>query len=330
METLLLSRKEIQDLVDVRDGIEAVEQTFRGMSDSTVVNPPKVGLDLGETADYPPYNGLINAMPAYVGWLDSAGLKWVGGFRDNPRRGLPFISSTILLSDPRTGQLVAVMDGTFVTNLRTGGQTAVAVKYLHAQPTVRLGLYGAGVQARAQTRAIAEVTTIEALTVYDIESRTAETFASEMAATVAGKIRVAAAPEDVPANAEVVLCVTQSNAKFFRKAWYRPGMLLLPMGSFQECDDACILAADKIVVDHAEQCLHRGALKQLGQAGRVTAAMIYATLAEIVAERKPGRSAPDERLLCVTIGTGAMDVAVASVAYRRAQARGVGARYAFT
>jgi len=88
MSTLLLSRKDIEQLISMKDVVEIVENTFRGMGEGTVVNPTKAALDLGESAPWPPYIGFMNAMPAYVGWLDSAGLKWVGGFRDNVTRGL--------------------------------------------------------------------------------------------------------------------------------------------------------------------------------------------------------------------------------------------------
>ncbi len=328
-DTLLLSRKEVEGLLTTQEVLESVEKTFQGMGEGTVVNPAKAGLDLGESSDYPPYKGLMNAMPAYVGWLDSAGLKWVGGFRDNPGRGLAYISSMMLLIDPQTGQFLAVMDGTAITNLRTGAQGAVALKYLHDGPAIRLGLYGAGVQARAQTQAISGVFRIEALTVYDIRREAAEAFSREMAPAVHGKIRVVGAPADVAADSHAVICVTQSNAKFFRESWYRPGMLLLPLGSFQECEDECILGADKIIVDHVGQCLHRGALKELSEAGRIGERNIHATIGEIVAGKRPGRTSRSERILCVAIGTGAMDVAVATVAYRRARERGLGGRYAF-
>jgi ornithine cyclodeaminase/alanine dehydrogenase len=90
----------------------------------------------------------MNAMPAYVGWLDSAGLKWVGGFRDNVSHGLPFITSLTLLIDPRTGRFLSVMDGALITSLRTGAQAAVPLRRLYGGHRIRIGLYGAGAQGR--------------------------------------------------------------------------------------------------------------------------------------------------------------------------------------
>lgn len=328
MDTVLLGQEDIRQVITMKDVVEIVEQTFKGMGEGTVVNPTKVGLDLGESAAWPPYKGFMNAMPAYVGWLDSAGIKWVGGFLDNQKIGLPYISSMILLIDPQTGQFRAAMDGALITSLRTGAQSAVPLKYFHPRKSLRLGLYGAGAQGRTQTRAIAELFQIETLTVYDIRREAAEAFATEMRAAVPGTIVVASAPEEAAA-ADAVVTVTTARDKFFRETWFRPGTLLVAMGSYQECEDACIVKADKIVVDHIGQCLHRGALKEMNEAGKITEKQIYATIGEVVAGKKPARSSATERVLCVPMGTGAMDIAVATVAYRRAVAKGLGRTFAF-
>lgn len=90
-QTLLLSEQDVRALLPMEDVVAAVEKTFRGMGDGTVVNPSKVNLDLGEIAPYPPYNGFMNAMPAYVGFSDVAGLKWAGGnLGERKKRGIPY------------------------------------------------------------------------------------------------------------------------------------------------------------------------------------------------------------------------------------------------
>ncbi|GAG05108.1 unnamed protein product, partial [marine sediment metagenome] len=111
METVLLSKPDIEKVMTMKDVVEIVDKTYIGLGEGKVINPTKVGLDLGETAKWPPYKGFMNAMPAYVGWLDSAGIKWAGGFLDNAKVGLPYISGIICLINPKTGQFKAVMDG---------------------------------------------------------------------------------------------------------------------------------------------------------------------------------------------------------------------------
>ena len=161
-QTLLLSEQDVRALLPMEDVVAAVEKTFRGMGDGTVVNPSKVNLDLGEIAPYPPYNGFMNAMPAYVGFSDVAGLKWAGGnLGERKKRGIPYCSSLILLVNPHINNFIAVLDGALITNMRTGAQTAVALKYLLGlkdgeRRPIHLGIYGAGMQGHMQTRALCQ------------------------------------------------------------------------------------------------------------------------------------------------------------------------------
>lgn len=329
VETALFSQEDIKQVISMKDVVEIVDKTFKGFGEGTTINPTKVNLDLGETAPYPPYQGFMNAMPAYVGWLDTAGIKWAGGFLGERKKlGFPYITSMIMLIDPKIGHFRAVMDGELITNLRTGAQTAVALKYMFDKKSIRIGLFGAGMQGHTQTMAISEVFDIEELRVYDINREASLKFAEDMKDTVKGEIKIVDTPEEA-AKGDAVVCVTQSKEKFVKDEWIKPGMVLFPMGSYQECEDAFILNADKIIVDHIGQTLHRGALAELNEAGRITEENIYATIGELAVGLKPGRIGKDERYLCIPIGTGAMDIAVATVAYQKAAEKGLGGKFAF-
>jgi len=328
MKTVLLSKSDIEKVMTMKEVVEIVDKTYVGFGEGKVINPTKVGLDLGETAEWPPYKGFMNAMPAYVGWLDSAGIKWAGGFLDNAKIGLPYITGMILLIDPRTGQFKAVMDGAEITNMRTGAQAAVALKYLHNKKSIKIGLYGAGMQGHYQTMAISQLFDIEELKVYDIKREASEKFAEDMKSIVPGNIIIVDSPEEA-ADGDAVICVTQSKDKFVKNSWIKPGTILFAMGSYQECDDDFILSADEIIVDHIGQCLHRGALKELNAKGKVTEKNIYATIGEVAAGKKRGRSSDKDRILCIPIGTGAMDVAVATIVYQRAVKEGLGGNFEF-
>ena len=123
--------------------------------------------------------------------------------------------------------------------------------------------------------------------------------------------------------------MTQSQAKFVKDTWVKPGTILFPMGSYQECEDEFILNADKIIVDHIEQCLHRGALKELCEKGQIGAENIHATIGELAAGRRKGRSSEKERILCIPIGLGAMDVAIATIVLQRSKEKGFGGAFSF-
>ncbi len=313
----------------MKDVVEIVDKTFASLGEGTTINPTKVNLDLGETAPYPPYSGFMNAMPAYIGWEDIAGIKWAGGFLGKRREmGLPYITAMILLIDPVLGEFKCVMDGALITNLRTGAQAAVATKHMFPdKKEISIGLYGAGMQGHMQTLAFAELFDIKVLRVYDLYQAAAEKYKEDMQDVVKGDIIVCADPEDASIG-DVIVCFTQSKDKYIKDDWIKPGQIVFPMGSYTECEDALLLNADKIIVDHVGQALHRGALHDVSEDGRLTEADIYATIGEVVVGKKT-TNAPDERIVCVPIGTGAMDIAVAGIAYKRAMEKGMGSIFEF-
>ncbi|HHW32234.1 MAG TPA: ornithine cyclodeaminase family protein [Clostridiaceae bacterium] len=329
MKTLLLSQEEVKSLITMEEVVEICDKTFQGMGDGTVINPTKLTLDLGEASSYPPYEGFMNAMPAYIGWLDVAGLKWVGGFLgERKKMGLPFLTSLILLINPRIGNFKAVMEGAHITNLRTGAQTAIFLKYLVDKKSINIGLYGAGMQGHTQTEAISKVLDIDELRVYDINKEAALRFARNMEHAVKGRIIIVDDPKEA-AEGDAIITVTQSKERFVKNDWIKPGSMFFPMGSYQECENDLILNMDKIIVDHVQQSLHRGALKELNHQGKITEEHISATIGELAIGKKTIKINNNERFLCIPIGTGALDVAVAEIVYNKAVKRGIGGSYEF-
>lgn len=330
MSTLLLTQKQVGELVRMPGVIDAVEKTFRGMGEGRVVNPTKVHLDLGDGPSGLPYKAGMNSMPAFVGWQESAGIKFIGGWEGNPEKGLPYISGMILLVDPKDGRFLAAMDGELVTALRTGAQTAVALKYLIAKrekPVI--GLYGAGAQGRTQVAAIAATLDVGEFRVYDIRPEAAERFAADMSGQIGVPVETVSSPEEAAEGADALVSVTHARNKFITNGMVVRGMTVCPLGSFRECADDLILSVDKIIVDHVGQTLHRGALKEVVESGRLGEEDLYATIGEVVAGKKEGRESSEERILCIPIGTGAMDIAVATAAYRKALEQGVGVEFDF-
>jgi len=326
--TLLINQDDIKKVLTMKDVVEICDETFKGFGNGTTINPTKVTLDLGEMSAYPPYEGFMNSMPAYVGHLDAAGMKFVGGFQGERRKlGLPFLTGLIVLVNPRTGNFTAVMEGAHITNMRTGAQTAIALKYMKKSRSLRLGIYGAGMQGRTQTMAISEIFDISELRIYDRDSESTSRFKNEMTDYVKGEIIIAQSPEEA-ADADAVITVTPAQEKFLKESWIKPGTIVFPMGSYQECEDALLFNADKIVVDHVAQALHRGALRELNAQGRITETDIFATIGELAVGAKV-LSQSDERIICIPIGTGALDVAVGQVVLERLKAHGHDAMFSF-
>jgi len=322
--TLLINQSKIQELVTMKDIVELVDKTFKDMGEEKTVNPTKVLLDLGETAEYPAYEGFMNAMPAYIGWQDVAGIKWAGGFLGERKElGLPYITSMIMLLDPKIGNFLSVLDGAYITNTRTGAQTTNALKYIKGdKKKIKIGLYGAGMQGRTQTMALSEVFDIEQLTIYDIFPAASEKFKETMSEYVNGEIVIAEKPEEAAKEVDAIICVTQSKEAFLKDKWVEPGTVVFPMGSYQEVENEFIINADHIVVDHIGQALHRGVLKDLNEQGKITEENIYATIGEMGIGKKPVEDLDKKRIVCVPIGTGAMDVAVSKFVYDKAVEQG--------
>ncbi|XJS11661.1 ornithine cyclodeaminase family protein [Aerococcaceae bacterium WGS1372] len=329
--TLLLNEQQIENLITVSDINDIVDKTFIDFGEDKVVNPTKVSLDLGETGNWPDYEGFMNAMPAYVNWLDVAGLKWVGGFAGKRKEAnLPYITALIQLIDPKLGTFTAVMDGSYISNMRTGSQAAVALKYLGKKDSVTIGMYGAGLQARKAVMCIADLFNIERLVVWNHRRVTAEKFKTDMEEYVKGEIILADPdhPEQAADN-DALFTFTPAQEPFLTRKMIKSGTIVFPMGSFVEITEDIILEADKIIVDHIDQALHRGVLKPLTKKGKISEENIYCTMGELAANKVKLTDISKEIIVCIPIGTGALDVAVAEVVRRRALDKGVGSHFDF-
>ncbi|MFL2101561.1 ornithine cyclodeaminase family protein [Desemzia sp. FAM 23991] len=327
--TLLINQSTIKELLDVGDFNDIVHKTFQGLGDGTVINPTKLTLDLGETGGFPSYEGFMNAMPAYIGWQDIAGLKWVGGFLGERKKAdLPYITAMILLINPHLGTFTAALDGAYITNMRTGAQTANALRYLVKKPSITIGMFGAGMQASTNILTISNLFDISELFVWNHRRSSAEKFAEDMKDVVSGKIRVVDDAEEA-SQADVLITVTPAQEPIIKTEWVKPGTIVFPLGSFQEIEDDLILKADKIIVDHVEQALHRGALKHLTNEGKLSEDDIFTTLGELALEKISAGDLSNDITICIPIGTGAMDVAIAGVVYKRALEKNLGGSFDF-
>jgi len=270
-------------------------------------------------------------MPAYIGYQDNAGIKFVGGFTGHRKEaGLPFICGMIMLADPKLGIFRSIMDGKYITNLRTGAQNAIALKYIFkGYKSIKVGICGAGVQGHTQTEAISKVLDIEELRIFDVYRPAAEKFKEDMKDCVKGEIVICDNAAEA-AKANVVITITPAHDPILTADMIQPGTVVCPMGSYKEVTDELILSCDEIVVDHVGQALHRGALKGLAQEGKITEENITATIGELVCGKKEIKDVMKKKLLCVPIGTGAMDVALAYEVYKKALAQHIGFDFDFS
>jgi ornithine cyclodeaminase/alanine dehydrogenase-like protein (mu-crystallin family) len=218
------------------------------------------------------------------------------------------------------------MDGTYISDWRTGASAAIAAKYLARKGTGKIALVGAGAQGRTAAVCLHQVLPAASLTVADISAPRRAAFCGEMQEKYGLDVNDAPTVEAALADADVVVLLTTANEPFVKAEWIPEGCLILAMGSYQQTEDQAILNSDKLIVDCWGQAAHRGELLPLVARGQITADNIDCELGDVAAGMKPGRTDPRERLMAVLVGLGAHDVYVAGQVYQRALAAGHGQR----
>jgi len=320
---LILSRAEVERLMDFPGYVEAVESGLRAAAEGDAVAPPALSITLGDGSFHVKGGALSMSGRLYVA------IKSNGNFPGNPgRRGLPTVQGTIYLADGRTGAPLAIIDSIGVTIARTGAATAVAAKYLARADARNALVCGAGVQGRIQLAAIKHACAIERALIFDINNEAAVSLAERMNIELGIPVS-AAADLDAARDCDVIVTCTSSRRAFLTPDHVRPGMFIAAVGADnsdkQEIDPA-LFPRSLVVVDSLEQCAEIGDLHHALVAGIFARERVHASITEIVAGRKPGRRRPDEIILFDSTGLGLYDVAAAARLYERAVERGAGMR----
>jgi len=322
MTLRILSHQDVRRALPMRQAIEAMKAAFAQLSTGQANVPLRVALDV------PAHNGVTLFMPAYLAADDRMAVKIVSVFNDNPARGLPLIHALVVVVDAETGRPAAVMDGTYLTALRTGAASGAATDLL-ARPEARTAaIFGAGAQARTQLEAVCAVRPITTAWVYDVVPERAAAYAAEMGQALSLPVRVAGTPAEAVRQADVICTATTSSTPVFDDADVRPGTHINAVGAYtpqmQEIPAETVLRA-RVVIDHREASLaEAGDLLIPLRRGLMTEAHIYAELGEIAAGLKPGRGSAEEVTLFKSVGVAVQDVAAAGAVLEAARQMGLG------
>jgi ornithine cyclodeaminase/alanine dehydrogenase-like protein (mu-crystallin family) len=308
-----------------RDVIATVEDVFRFKAAGKIIVPEKVSLEIGGEL----VNEYINAMPAYVVPMGAAGIKWAGKNIHNPRTaGLPSLIATIIINDPVSTAPRALMDGTWVTAMRTAGASSVGARHLAKRGPQVLAIIGAGVQGRSHLLCLGEVIQLKEVRIFDVNPGACETYASEMGERIGLSIHIASSAEEAIVGSNLVSSCTSTLQPYLRGEWLE-GVSLLTAIAAHEVTESVVQWADKIVVDDLAVSTHRGNLNWFFRDGVLKQEDIYAELHEIVVGEKPGREFPEERIWVNTVGMGSEDLAVAYRIYERAVEMDLGEKLEF-
>jgi alanine dehydrogenase len=310
MSTLFLTRKDVRGLLSMRDVIDAVERALGDWATGKAAMPPKAYLLLDK--------GDLRAMPAST--AASAGMKWVNSHPGNRKLGLPTVMGVLIHNDPETGYPLAIMDATEITALRTGAAAAIASKYLARRDCRTLGLIGAGQQAHSQIRAHAELFRLSAVRVFDISDAAVEILVNTFPQYPLQAVGI----EEAVAS-DIVCTLTTATGPVVKREWVAPGTHINAVGADaagkQELEPA-ILQEAIVVADDLRQACGGGEMNVCVRDGLFSVEDVYATLGEIIAGLKPGRT--DDAAITVFDSTGVAveDIATAELVYRSAVERG--------
>jgi alanine dehydrogenase len=319
---LILTRDDVIKVLDMADCMAVVEKAFAELANGTAVLPLRIGIT--------PPDGLALYMPAYLKGMGALACKVVTVYKNNPKKfNLPTTIGKVLLQNPETGEVICIMDGGYLTAVRTGAASGVATKYLaRSDDGQTAGIFGAGVQAKSQLWAVAVARKLSRVYVYDISTEAVEKFIADMSAKLNLEIIRAESSGQILEKADIICTATSSATPIFDGNKVRPGTHINGIGSHspnaRELDTA-IIKRSKIVADSYEACLKEaGDIMIPIQEGAITDKHMHAELGAIIAGRKPARIDNSEITLFKSNGLAIQDAATAKLVYDKAKKVGIG------
>jgi alanine dehydrogenase len=320
--TRLLTRADVAAVLTPDDCLQAVEEAFRRYGEGEVEPPRSVG-----------FHATRGTFHIKAAMADVMATKINANFPENRSlHRLPTIQGVIVVMDCDRGSTLAILDSTLVTALRTAAATAVAAKYLARSDARTLAVIGCGTQGRATVEAMREVRAIDEVIAYDIDEECAAGFARELTARHGMNVRAVRSVDEAVRTAEIVVTCTTAREAILDARHLRPGLFIAAVGADnpekQELTPA-LLGRTKVVPDILEQAATMGDLHHALKSGEVRREDVHGELADVICGRVPGRTGDDEIFVFDSTGTALQDVAVASIAVRRAIELGRGLEIAF-
>ena len=332
MPIRILSASDVRAALPIPKAIDAMRHAYSQLSADKVTAPPRQHLSTDK--------GVTLIMPAYLPERSEFGIKVVSVYDDNPNLDLPRITATVLVLDPATGTPKAFMDGASLTAIRTGAGGGVAADLLARKDAKKVGLFGAGVQARAQLQAVMAVRNIVRVNLISRTEASAQQLATEISKwTDPPKVNIVSTPQEVVEDADIVLCATTSATPLFDGNDLQPGTHITAVGTFvpekREVDTATIRRSDRIVVDSREACAEEAGdliiptaeIRTENETPNIVKNELVlgsAEIGEILNGDKPGRESDDEITFFKSVGVAVQDAVAASVILAEAEAKALG------
>jgi ornithine cyclodeaminase len=322
----LLTEDHVKSLLSMAELIGAMEAAVARFSAGEVLQPVRTVLMVGPTRAY------FGLMPAYIEQPQRLGAKLVTVFNENHARGLPSHLATILLLDPETGALIALMDGRYITESRTAAVSAVSVRHLAPANASTMAIIGSGVQARSHLEAYTVVRGLQSVRVWSPNARRRARFVDEMTPHVPARLEACESAQQAVEGADLVVLVTSSPTPVIEDAWIAPGAHVVSVGACRPDQREMppqLVARSRLFVDSRAAALVESGDVVLGmREQRFDASHVVGELGEIVLGRVPGRTDDKQITVFKSLGMAVEDVVCADLVFRKALETGAGTELA--
>lgn len=320
---LVLSRDDLRAVLDPPSLVDALAASIRAHAAGRARVPPRTVLPVGE-------DGLLFLMPAVLEGegAGALGTKLVTYYGGNRARGHPTLYASYVLLDGASGRPQALLEGTFLTGIRTGAASALAARHLARPDARRLACFGVGAQAAFQVRCLAAVLPLESVAVVGRDPARARAFCAGLGSELGIAVEVAPDARRAVADADIVTCATTARTPVVAGADLRPGTHVDAVGAFRRDArevDTDVVRRARVTVD-----TYAGALEEAGDIliplgeGAIGREHVVAELAELVTGARAGRTRPEEITLFKSVGWALEDLAAARLAYNLAKERSLG------
>ena len=319
---LVLSETQVRSLIDIDELIRALGQAHIQYSTGKAVMPVRLVVPL------PDIQGRITSMPGYLPEEKSLGMKVVTYFQNNPNHDLPAILAAVMLFGADTGKLIAVMDGGYITAIRTACASALATQALANPGPTTLCILGAGVQARAHIQALGHVRDLRRIKIFSPSGVSAAAIKRDMERVLTAPIETAPSAEAAVRESDLLVTVTTAKQPIVRSEWLKAGAHINAVGSHRpdarEIDGATLARATVIVDSRDAIMAECGDILLALEERSVSESVIQGEIGEVLAGTKPGRTSASEITLYKSVGIAIQDVATANLVYHKALERNVG------
>ncbi len=318
---LILNTDQVRQVLPMPVAIDAMKSAFLAISGHQVTMPARTHLD------FPDQNGTTLVMPAHVATeqVQALSVKVVSVFANNPQRDMPRIMAAVMVFDPQTGQPLALLEGTTLTQIRTAAASAAATDGLAREDCEILAVIGAGVQARSHIEAMACVRPINRIRIASRSRTSCQRLVHDLAAKMAGgcEFEIFDDASQAVAGADIVCTVSTATEPLFEAAAIQPGTHLNAVGSYQphvvEIPGE-VVAGARVFVDHLASAMEEaGDLLQPICAGLISVDHVRGEIGQVLAGQLPGRTSRSQVTLFKSVGNAVEDCFAAHAAICRAE-----------